>query len=225
MTTPKGNVKINRSKWWLTPFYIKWLKVLIHILNMGFIGTWYYWAFTDNLGADPVKSIIHFTGMGAINLLGLSLLVTPLAKFTRQASFLKIRRLLGLYCFTWAVLHFGNYLVFDLQLAFSTLLEDIIKRPYITVGFIALLILISLALTSTRTIQRKMGKSWQKLHNFIYPASLLVALHFIWSVKSLDYEPILYWAGLLLLLYVRRDKLRMWLKRRRKEEKRRKAKS
>lgn len=218
MTIHTGNVKINRSKLRLSPDHIQWLKVLIHVLNIGFIGTWYYWAFTDNLGADPIKSIIHFTGMGAINLLGLSLLVSPLAKYTKQAALLKVRRVLGLYCFTWAALHFGNYLVFDLQLAFSTLLEDIIKRPYITVGFIALLILTSLALTSTTSIQRKMGRNWQNLHNFIYPASLLVALHFIWSVKSLDIEPILYWAGLLLLLYIRRGKLKRWLKRQKKAQ-------
>lgn len=187
---------------------------MIHLLNLGFIGTWYYWAFTDNLGADPVKSIIHFTGMGALNLLVLTLLVSPLAKFSKQAGLIKVRRLLGIYSFVWALLHFVNYLIFDLQLAFSTLLEDIVKRPYITVGFTALIVLLALAITSTKHIQRKMRQNWQKLHNLIYPASLLIALHFIWSVKSLDPEPLIYWIVLIALLYFRTDKLRSWFKRR-----------
>ncbi|MCC2604227.1 protein-methionine-sulfoxide reductase heme-binding subunit MsrQ [Planctobacterium marinum] len=187
----------------VTPKSIVQLKIVIHVTNLAFILTWYYWAFTDALGADPVKALIHFTGMGAINLLLLTLLVSPIARFTRQPQWIKIRRLLGLYSFTWAVLHLSNYVVFDLQLAFDTLLEDIIKRPYITVGFSAFLILTSLAVTSPRAMQRTLGKRWQKLHNLIYPASLLVILHFIWSVKSFDPEPILYALLLLLMLSTR----------------------
>lgn len=206
-----------------TPFrlsqrHVTWLKVFIHLLNLGLIGTWYYWAFTDNLGADPVKSIIHFTGMGAFNVLILSLLVTPIAKYSKQAALMKTRRLLGLYSFTWALLHFANYLLFDLQLMFSILLEDIIKRPYITVGFVALLTLASMAVTSTKGIQRKMRQNWQKLHNMVYPASLLIALHFIWSVKSLDPEPFIYWLILFGLMFARIDKLKAWLKRRARKQ-------
>lgn len=197
----------------LSARHITLFKVFIHLVNLGFIGTWYYFAFTDQLGADPVKSIIHFTGMGALNLLLLSLLVSPLAKWTKQAQLMKLRRLLGLYSFTWAVLHLANYVIFDLQLAFDTLIEDIVKRPYITVGFVAILILAALAITSPNRVRRKLGGHWQKLHNLIYLASLLIALHFIWSVKSLDPEPLLYWLALLLLLFFRIDKLKALLKR------------
>lgn len=196
--------------------HITFAKALIHLVNLGFIGTWYYYAFTDQLGADPVKTIIHFTGMGALNLLMLTLVVSPFAKWSKQSAIMKLRRLLGLYSFAWAALHLGNYVIFDLQLAFDTLLEDIIKRPYITVGFSAILILMALAITSPRKIQRKLGRNWQKLHNLVYPAGLLIALHFIWSVKSLDPEPLLYWLALLFLLFLRLDKLKAHLKLRRR---------
>lgn len=176
---------------------------------------WYYWAFTDNLGADPAKAIIHFTGMGAFNLLLITLLVSPVVQHYKQPQLMKVRRLLGLYSFSWALLHFINYLLFDLQLAFATLLEDIIKRPYITVGFTALLILFALAATSTQKIQRLMKRNWQRLHNLIYLAGLLVALHFIWSVKSLDLEPIIYWVALLTLLFIRRKKFKALVTRKR----------
>ena len=187
----------------VTPKAVTALKTVIHMLNLSFLFIWYYWAFTDNLGADPVKTIIHFTGMGALNLLLLTLLVSPLARFLKQPQLVKVRRVLGLYSFTWALLHLSNYLIFDLQLAINTFVEDIIKRPYITVGICAFLILLALAITSPRAMQRKLGKHWQKLHKLVYPASLLIALHFIWSVKSLDPEPLIYWLLLLLLLSTR----------------------
>lgn len=187
----------------VTPKHINLAKWLIHIINLSFIGTWYFWAFSDNLGADPVKAIIHFTGMGAFNLLLLSLLISPLAKYTRQSQLIKLRRLLGLYAFTWAALHFANYILFDLQMAFQLLLEDIIKRPYITVGFTAFVVLLVMAVTSNRFSQRKLGKRWQKIHQLVYPASILIALHFIWAVKALDIEPMLYWVALLVLLVLR----------------------
>lgn len=187
----------------VTPKTVTALKTVIHLLNLSFLFIWYYWAFTDNLGADPVKTIIHFTGMGALNLLLLTLLVSPLARLLKQPQLIKVRRVLGLYSFTWALLHLSNYLIFDLQLAINTFVEDIIKRPYITVGICAFLILLALAITSPRAMQRKLGKHWQKLHMLVYPASLLIALHFIWSVKSLDPEPLIYWLLLLVLLSTR----------------------
>jgi methionine sulfoxide reductase heme-binding subunit len=177
----------------------------------------------DQLGADPVKAIIHFTGISAFNLLLLSLLVSPLAKLLKQGLLVRVRRLLGLYAFFYALLHFSSYLLFELQLEWGTLLTEIAKRPYMTVGFSALLILAALAATSTQKIQRKMGSSWQKLHNWIYLAGLLVALHFIWSVKSDLIEPLIYWIMLLFLLYFRKDKLSRkynnWLKNRKKTKK------
>lgn len=187
----------------MTPTVIFAFKVIIHLMCLGYIGTYYYWAFTDNLGADPVKAIIHFTGMSALNLLLLTLTISPIVKITRQTQLIKIRRLLGLYSFTFALLHLTNYLAFDLQFAFNTLVEDIIERPYITVGFAALIILFALAITSLDKLKRRMRKNWQKLHNTIYLASILIALHYIWSVKSLDLESLLYFSAIIGLLCLR----------------------
>ena len=159
------------------------------------------------MGADPVEAILHFTGIGAFNLLLLSLLVSPLAKTLRQGILVNVRRLLGLYTFFYAFCHFTSYIVFELQLEWGLLLSEIIKRPYITVGFVALLVLTSLTVTSNRAAQRKLGPKWQKLHNWVYLAGLLIALHYIWSVKSDLVQPIIYWVLLITLLAFRREKL------------------
>jgi methionine sulfoxide reductase heme-binding subunit len=207
----------------LKPVHITILKVLIHFWALAELVFKVVLATQDQLGADPVKAIIHFTGISAFNLLLLSLLVSPLAKLLKQGLLVRVRRLLGLYAFFYALLHFSSYLLFELQLEWGTLLTEIAKRPYMTVGFSALLILAALAATSTQKIQRKMGSSWQKLHNWIYLAGLLVALHFIWSVKSDLIEPLIYWIMLLFLLYFRKDKLSRkynnWLKNRKKTKK------
>lgn len=191
----------------ITPRQILWLKSLIHLLSLGWLGWTFYLALSDQLGADPVKALLHFTGMGAFNLLLLTLLVSPLAKGLKLGLLMRVRRLLGLYAFTYALAHFVSYLLFELQLAWFLLLDEIVKRPYITVGFVALLLLLSLALTSTQAIQRSMGKRWQQLHNWIYLSVCLVALHFIWSVKSDITEPVLYWLIIGWLLFFRRKKL------------------
>lgn len=187
----------------LTPRHILLLKLFIHIIALSYLIYHYVAAFSDQLGADPVKAIIHFTGMGALNLLILTLAVSPMAMFFKQPQLMKVRRLLGLYSFTYALFHLSNYLLFDLQLDFATLLEDIIERPYITVGFTAILILTALAVTSPKKIQQQMGKSWSRLHKFVYAAAILTALHFIWSVKSLTIEPFAYATMLAILLSMR----------------------
>lgn len=207
----------------LKPWHITLLKVIIHLWALSELTFKVILASQDQLGADPVKAIIHFTGISAFNLLLLSLLVSPLARLLKQGLLVRVRRLLGLYAFFYALLHFSSYLLFELQLEWGTLLTEIAKRPYMTVGFFALLILSALAATSTQKIQRKMGSKWQKLHNWIYLAGLLVALHFIWSVKSDLGEPLIYWFMLLFLLYFRKDKLSRkyttWLKNRKKSKK------
>ena len=193
-----------------------WLKVMIHLAAFLPILNLYYQAFSDNLGADPVESVIHFTGIGALNLLLLTLLVSPLAKYTKQGFLMKTRRLLGLYAFSYALLHLLNFLFFELQFDFSLFIGEIFKRPYISVGMAAFIILLLLALTSLERLKRNMGKSWQKLHNFSYLALPLVGVHFYWSVKSEIIEPGIYLALIVNLLFFRRDKLSRWYKKVRK---------
>jgi len=193
-----------KTKIWLLKVAIH-LSVLLPIVNL------YYNAFTDQLGADPVEAVIHYTGIGAFNLLLITLCISPLAKLLKQGFLMNARRLLGLYAFTYALLHLLNFIVFDLQFDFSLLVSEIIKRPYITIGMMAFLLLLMLAITSINSFKRKLGKRWQKLHNFSYVILLLVGVHFYWSVKSEVSEPLIYFAMSLFLLTLRRQKIQRWL--------------
>jgi sulfoxide reductase heme-binding subunit YedZ len=188
------------------------LKIAIHLLSFLPLLALYVLAFSDQLGADPVKEVIHFTGIGAFNILLISLVLTPLAKKYRQGYLLQTRRLLGLYSFTYAMCHLLSFLAFEVQFDFALFVDEIIERPYITVGMVALLILFSLAITSVNILKRKMGKNWQRLHNGVYGAALLIALHFLWSVKSDIIEPGIYAIIALFLISLRRDKIKRWFK-------------
>ena len=189
-----------------------WLKTLIHTLATTPLLWLYYQAFTDQLGADPVEAVIHFTGMGAINLLMLTLLVSPLARQANLPFLLSCRRLLGLYAFTYALCHILNFLLFEVQLNLQLFVEEVFQRPYITLGMLAFLILIALAVTSMNTLRRRMGAYWQNLHNFIYLCTLLVLIHFYWSVKSDITEPLVYFFLFVLLMLFRYQKIRRWVK-------------
>lgn len=190
----------------ITPAKAFWLKVTLHLTALMLLIVTYYQAFTDQLGAEPVKAILHFTGIGAFNLLLISLLISPLARYLRQGQLVSLRRPVGLYAFTYAACHFASYLIFELQFEWSLLLSEILERPYISVGFVALLILTILAITSTKSIQIRMGRAWQKTHNWVYVASMLVALHYIWSVKSELVQPIIYVLLLFILLATKKAK-------------------
>jgi len=168
------------------------LKVVIHLAALLPLFNLYYLAFNDLLGADPVQRVIHFTGIGAFNLLLVTLTVSPVAKRLKQGYLLQVRRLLGLYTFSYAFMHLINFLVFDLQLAWSLFFNEVLKRPYITIGMIAFILLAALAVTSVNSVKRKMGKSWQRLHNVSYLIIILVSVHFYWSVKSELLAPLFY---------------------------------
>jgi sulfoxide reductase heme-binding subunit YedZ len=184
------------------------LKLLIHLVGLLPLLTIYYLAFVDRLSADPVQEIIHFTGIGAFNLLLTSLTISPVARHFKQGYLLKTRRLIGLYAFTYAICHVFNFLAFDLQFAWSLFFYELVKRPYIFIGVLALIILVALALTSFNKLRRKMGKSWQTLHNFSYLAAILIAVHFYWSVKSELSSPLLYSLAVFILLALRYAKIK-----------------
>jgi sulfoxide reductase heme-binding subunit YedZ len=151
------------------------------------------------LGVDPVKELEHECGKTALNLLLLTLAVTPVRELTGQPQLLRLRRMLGLFAFFYVVLHFTIYLVLDLELNFATLGTDIAKRPYITIGFTGLLLLIPLAVTSTNGMMRRLGRRWQSLHRLVYVIALLGVWHFYWQVKRDVREPLIY-AGMLGIL-------------------------
>ncbi|GAA5187338.1 protein-methionine-sulfoxide reductase heme-binding subunit MsrQ [Ferrimonas gelatinilytica] len=154
-------------------------------------------------GGDPVQYIIHFLGMGILHTLAATLLVSPLARWLRAGILIRTRRLLGLWCFTYAVLHLTAFATLDLLGDLSLLGSEILKRPYITVGMAAFVILLLLALTSTRGMQRRLGRRWQRLHRWVYLVAVLGPVHFWWSVKSGNLEPALYLAAFLALLSLR----------------------
>ena len=155
------------------------------------------------LGANPTEFAIRTTGTLALLFLIIALAVTPLRKSLGQPWMIKLRRMLGLFAFFYAVVHFTVYLVLDLELNFRLLGADILKRPYITIGFSALLLLLPLALTSTNGMMRRLGRRWQSLHRLIYPIAALAVWHFYWQVKRDVREPLLYVGILALLLAYR----------------------
>ena len=190
----------NKGKVFLT-------KVLIHVGALLPLILLYAQAYHDELGADPVESIIHFTGIGAFNLLLITLSVTPVSRLNRSVGFvMQTRRLLGIYCSVYATCHLINFLAFEVQFNFNLFFSEIIKRPYITVGMLSFLLLAALTITSLNRIRRYMGKRWQLLHNAIYLIAPLTALHFYWSVKSDLIEPIIYSAVTMILLSLRYKK-------------------
>lgn len=154
---------------------------------------------TGALGADPVAAIEHFLGLWALRLLVLTLAVTPLRQLTGWAVLLRFRRMLGLYAFFYATLHFAAYLVLDLRGYWAEVFAEIAERPYITVGFLAWLLLVPLAATSTQAAMRRLGRTWGRLHRLVYAVAVLAVLHFWWLVKSDIREPALY-AGLVAVL-------------------------
>jgi sulfoxide reductase heme-binding subunit YedZ len=153
----------------------------------------------QDLGPDPIAELIHRCGKTSLNLLLITLLVTPVRNLLGLPHLLRLRRMLGLFAFFYAVLHFTVYIVLEQELDLASLPADIVKRPYITVGFLALVLLIPLAVTSTNKMMRRLGRRWQKLHRLIYPIAALGVLHFLWQVKQDIREPLLY-AGMLAVL-------------------------
>lgn len=195
----------------LTARHITGLKGVIHLTSIAFVALLITNTLSGGFGADPVEGLSHFTGKAALNTLFLTLLVSPVARKFRQGALMKVRRLLGLYSFFWAVLHLLVYLALDLGFNGSLLLSEIVARPYLTLGAVCWLILLALTATSSQGMQRRLGPRWQKLHNWVYLAILLAPIHYYWSVKSGLVEPAIYIVIALILLSFRHKTLRRWL--------------
>jgi sulfoxide reductase heme-binding subunit YedZ len=164
-----------------------------------------------------VEFLEHYTGDWTLRLLLTTLTMTPLRMLTRLTEPVRVRRLLGLWAFAFLCLHFSIYLVFDLNFSVLQLGEDLVKRTYITLGFTAWLMLLSLAITSTTAWQRRLKRRWITLHQLIYPAAILGAIHYLWLVKADTREPLIYLAILLVLLGFRLP-WSQWVNDRRRQE-------
>ena len=156
-----------------------------------------------DLTANPIEDLTLRTGWWAITLLMATLAITPLRRLTGWNGLIQYRRMVGLFAFFYASLHVAVYFGLDQLLSFDYIVEDILDRPYITVGFTAWLLLVPLAITSTRGWIRRLGKRWQKLHRLVYVSAALAVLHFLWLVKADTREPLIYAAVLGVLLALR----------------------
>ena len=183
------------------------LKTAIHLIAGGTFIYLYLLVDSGALGGDPVKDIIQFSGKTALNLLIATLLVTPLVRLLKYSPLYRLRRLLGIYCFVWASSHFAAFAIFDLALDLSLLSQEIVKRPYLLLGFSNWVILLALAGTSTRGMQRRLKRRWKALHQLIYVAAILAPIHYLWSTKSEWIEPTIYIAALAGLLLLRHQQM------------------
>lgn len=173
------------------------------------------WDFvSDNLGANPIEEITHRTGRWGLRFLLITLAVTPVRLLTGWSQVVLFRRMLGLFAFFYVLLHFSTYVVLDQFFYFAGIIEDVAKRPYITVGFTSFLLLVPLAVTSTNGwVKRLGGKRWANLHKLVYVAATGGVLHFLWLVKADTRDPVVYGSILLALLLVRAWKNRFGTRR------------
>jgi sulfoxide reductase heme-binding subunit YedZ len=154
-----------------------------------------------NLGPNPVEEVLHTLGKTGLNILLITLAVTPARQLTGQNVLIRFRRLLGLFSFFYVVMHFLAYALLDLRLAWSTIGTDIAMRPYITIGMLALVLMTSLAATSTQAMQRRLRRNWARLHKLVYVIAILGVVHFQWQTKGdAELEPWIYIGILTVLL-------------------------
>lgn len=191
------------------------LKLAVWLVALAPLG-WALWRlfFGDGLGANPIEEAEHLTGLSTLVLLVTTLAVTPLRLVTGWNRIQKVRRLLGLFAFFYVCIHFSVYVGLDQFFGWSYILEDIAERPYILVGFAAFLLLIPLAVTSTRGWIRRLGRGWQRLHRLAYLAAVLGVIHYFWVTKADDRGPTLVAVILGLLLVARLPGIRETLARR-----------
>ena len=193
---------------WVVP-----AKVAVFVAALYPLARLVLFGLTDRLGANPIEFITRSTGLWTLVFLCITLAVTPLRRLTGVAALVRFRRMLGLYTFFYATLHFTTYLWFDKWFDVAEILKDIGKRPFITVGFAAFVLLIALAVTSPRAMVRKLGRRWQTLHRAIYAIGALAILHF-WWMKAGKHDlllPKIYGAVMIALLGWR---LVVWLRER-----------
>jgi len=180
------------------------LKVVVFLACLGPLASllWRYHA--DDLGANPIEVITHATGDWILRFLLITLAITPLRKLTRQPWLIRFRRMLGLFAFFYACLHFTTYIWLDQFFDWANMVKDVQKRPFITAGFTGFVLLIPLALTSTRWAVRKMGgRRWQWLHRLIYLSASAGVIHYTWLVKADITLPVVYGVILAALLLYR----------------------
>lgn len=192
----------------MTRLRTEWLRLIVHIGAWIPLAVMLADAMTNRLGAEPIREIILRTGKTALILLILSLACTPANSWLGFRAALRVRRALGLYAFFYATLHLLTFVGVDYAFNWQLLYDAIFERPYALVGFAAFLILLPIALTSTKGWMKRLGRMWTRLHRGVYIAALLVIVHFVWSVKLDVREPLTYGAIVVALFILRLPLLR-----------------
>jgi len=187
----------------------KLLPILVHIGALAPLAIM-VWGFFDNQFINPIQEITFRTGRYALHLLILSLACTPLNTILGWRWAISLRKMLGLYAFMYAALHFLIFVGLDYGFDWELLQEAIFEKRYALVGFAAFLILLPLAITSTKGWMKRLGRNWKRLHQLVYLASLLVIVHFIWLVKGDIQRPLMYGAAVVFLLILRWPPIRKW---------------
>ncbi len=183
---------------------IRWIKAVVWVLCLAPLARLVYKAFNGGLGANPIEFITLSTGTWTLTFLLASLSITPLRKLTHQSWLIKLRRLIGLFAFFYGCLHFTTYIWLDKFFDLHDMLKDIAKRPFITAGFLAFMLLVPLAATSTAGAIRKLGgRRWRLLHRLVYISAAAGVIHFWWKVKADTRVPRIYASILILLLAIR----------------------
>jgi methionine sulfoxide reductase heme-binding subunit len=191
----------------------KWTKVAVFVLCLVPLGALVYRTIQHQLGPNPIEFLTHATGDWTIRFLVFTLAITPLRKTLKMPELIRFRRMLGLFAFSYACMHFSVWLVFDKFFDLSEMWKDVEKRRFITVGMAALLLMVPLALTSTAGwIRRLGGRRWRMIHRAIYASAILGVIHYYWLVKSDERKPLFYGALVAILLLWR---VGDWLLRRR----------
>jgi sulfoxide reductase heme-binding subunit YedZ len=169
-----------------------WAKPVVHLLCLAPLLLLLWAAFNHGLGANPVEKLTRETGLWTLRLLLLTLALSPLRQWTGEGAWIRFRRMLGLYSYFYCCCHFSIWFIADHSLDLGDMFEDIVKRPYITLGFSAFVLLLPLALTSNRAMLRRLGHKWKTLHQLVYLILVLGIAHFLWQVKADYLEAIIY---------------------------------
>lgn len=156
--------------------------------------------FQNDLGPDPAQALSIETGEWALRFLLLTLAITPFRQIFRVAEIARLRRMIGLFAFFYASIHFLSWMAFILGFRWLAIAEELVERPYITVGFLAYVILFLLGVTSTNSMVRRLGKNWKRLHKFVYAASILAIVHLLWILRTDVTEAVIYGVLLAILL-------------------------
>lgn len=190
-----------------------WIKPTLFALCLLPLSWLLFALLTDQLGANPIEELTRETGEWTLRLLLITLCMTPLRRFSGWSWPLRVRRMLGLFAFFYVCIHLTTYIWLDQFFDWGEILRDIYKRRFITVGMLAFVLFLPLALTSTNAMMKRLGRNWKRLHQLVYVIPALGVLHFWWLVKADVREPLVYAVLLVVLLAMRTERGKAWLKR------------